>query len=1498
MKKRMAACLLTLALLLALLPAGVAAADENPIIVDSGTYGEISDDSPMGDNVTWTLDNTGLLTLRGTGKTRKSFGVTSWMQTVKRVVIEEGITGLGEYIFAFCPELTSVSLPASLTDIAFSNAFRLSPKLASVQVAAENTAFSCDASGVLYDKEQTKLLYFPAGLQGEFTLPSTVTTVDNSLFTDSPGLTAIRVPAENAAFSGDSSGVLYNKDRSTLIFAPPALKGSYVIPESVTAIADRAFLGCALTSVKIPGGVTEIGPNTFSGCAALAAVELPSQLTAIKENAFSGCAALTAVSLPEGLTSISAHAFSDCTGLTSVELPASLQALSSDAFAGCSRLEAYRAAEGSDRFRTDSHGVLLGSYGTRLLRAPALLRGSYTLPDTVTSLENYAFSDCTEPYSVTIPDRITKIGRAFEESRGLTGIGLHDGVTSIGNSAFLGCSSLTSIDIPTGVTSIAQQAFLHCSSLSSVKIPAGVTSIGHSTFSGCSSLTSVELPAGLTTLGANAFRDCSSLTAIAIPAGVASLPSSVFQDCTALTSVKLPAGLTEIGSEAFYGCASLTSIEIPAGLTSLPVSFYTNAFSGCSKLTAFRVAEGNPAFCTDSQGVLFSKDMTRLVLAPGGLSGSYRIPESVTELSMSAFLNCSKLTSVTVPEGITALASCAFMGCSALTEVKLPNSLVSIGHSAFRDCTSLTSIDLPEGLLSLSYYTFAGCRRLASVSLPAQIQSVPSCCFEDCSALESIRLPAGVTTLDSWAFAGCTSLTDIFLPDGLVSISSNAFENCSALTCLVLPASVRSVDYKAFYGCTGLEGLYFRGDAPSEFWPNAFLYKNEAAGRDERLPKLTLYYMEGASGWTAPTWNGYPSALWNAENSPRMGACGSSLFWRFDRESGTLTVFGQGEMTRFSYNDTPWKPFLDEIRTVVVEPGASGIGNCAFQNMRAMTILTLPDTVLRIGGWAFFGCSALTSLELPEKLTTIGENAFTGCGSLTSIWIPASVVSMDITAFEDCAKLEKIQVDPNNPAYSNDSRGVLFNKDGSSLLRAPGAISGRYDIPAGVVRIGGRSFMFCPSLTGVSIPESAASIGMYAFAHCPSLADVAFPEENLKFIDSYAFIYCTSLTAVTLPDSVTALSTGAFACCTALTSVRLPAGLTEIPFDTFDGCLSLTEITVPAAVTSIKQAAFYKCTALRAVYFLGDAPTLGEAAFQTPDESGTDVNIPGLTLYYEEGRSGWTTPTWNGYPTVPRQEEHVHDYSIVTVTPPTCTEPGCTTHACACGESYRDSETAALGHDFHWIVDREPTPDRDGVKHEACSRCSAVRNEETPIPTGDAPQPDNPFADVKESEYYYTPVLWAVARGITAGTDQTHFSPGATCTRAQVVAFLWRAAGCPEPASSANPFADVKSGAYYARAVLWAVENNVVYGTDSTHFSPNAPCTRAQVVTFLWRFQQKPTGSGINPFQDLTPGAYYAPAVLWAAESGVVYGTSATRFSPDANCTRAQVVSFLHRLLK
>ena len=224
-----------------------------------------------------------------------------------------------------------------------------------------------------------------------------------------------------------------------------------------------------------------------------------------------------------------------------------------------------------------------------------------------------------------------------------------------------------------------------------------------------------------------------------------------------------------------------------------------------------------------------------------------------------------------------------------------------------------------------------------------------------------------------------------------------------------------------------------------------------------------------------------------------------------------------------------------------------------------------------------------------------------------------------------------------------------------------------------------------------------------------------------------------------------------------------------------------------------------------------------------------------------------------------------------------------------CGVAYGN----LAGHQFgDYLYNGDATSSKDGTKTRICAICQTTESV-----TAAGTKLQNPFADVKSSKFFYEPVLWAANSGVTTGTSATTFSPNNDCTRGQIVTFLWRAAGSPEPTSIRNPFKDVKSNAYYYKAVLWAVEKGITNGTSANTFSPDATCTRAQVVTFLWRAKGSPKVSATNPFKDVKK-SYYSDAVLWAVKNNITTGISANTFSPDATCTRGQIVTFLFRAYK
>lgn len=290
-------------------------------------------------------------------------------------------------------------------------------------------------------------------------------------------------------------------------------------------------------------------------------------------------------------------------------------------------------------------------------------------------------------------------------------------------------------------------------------------------------------------------------------------------------------------------------------------------------------------------------------------------------------------------------------------------------------------------------------------------------------------------------------------------------------------------------------------------------------------------------------------------------------------------------------------------------------------------------------------------------------------------------------------------------------------------------------------------------------------------------------------------------------------------------------------------------------------------------------------------------------------------------------EKLTHSYSV-WVQAPTCGRDGYTLHTCTeCGHKKKTDPVQKLGHQYE-VTLVLPTCTADGYTRYRCVNCTdSYKTDPTPktghnydagvvtkeasltasgkikftcVNCGDTytstiPKWVNPFTDIAEDGFYFDSVLWAYNRGITNGIDATHFGPGEICTRAQVVTFLWREAGEPKAQGTQCPFVDVKTDAYYSEAILWAVEEGITNGVDATHFAPNQVCTRGQVVTFLYRANGSPESGGQESFTDVEPQNFFYEPVCWAFRNGITTGINSTTFSPKLNCTRGQIVTFLYR---
>ena len=539
------------------------------------------------------------------------------------------------------------------------------------------------------------------GLTGTLTIPNSVATIGDGAFSWCAGLTGtLTIPNSvttigDAAFSGCTG-----------------LTGTLTIPNSVATIGDSAFFGCTgLTgTLTIPNSVTSIEHGAFSGCTGLGTLTIPNSVTSIGNNAFYGCTGLTGtLTIPNSVTSIEHGAFNGCTGLTgTLTIPNSVTSIGDNPFSGCTGLTEFFVHPDNLNYCSEN-GVLFDKLKTNLITCPGGKAGAYTIPSSVTSINDYAFRFCVSLASITIPNSVTRIPvEAFAECSGLTEIFVHpDNLTYSSEDGVLYDKLKTNlIKFPAGRAG-------------AYTIPSSVTNIEGSAFSGCTGLTEIFVhPDNLTYSSEDGVLfDKLKTNLITCPRGKTG-------------AYTIPSSVTSIGVYAFYFCASLTSVTIPKSVTSISFNIRRPVFMHCTSLTAISVDSDNPNYCSED-GVLFNKTKTKLITCPGGKTGAYTIPSSVTNIEARAFRFCVSLASIIIPNSVTRIPVEAFAYCTSLTSVTIPSSVAQIDSQSFSSCTSIVNILIPNSVTSIGFGLFGG--TLFNSSFQNN--------FGKCTSLERVLLP-------------------------------------------------------------------------------------------------------------------------------------------------------------------------------------------------------------------------------------------------------------------------------------------------------------------------------------------------------------------------------------------------------------------------------------------------------------------------------------------------------------------------------------------------------------------------------------------------------------------------------------------------------------------------------------------------------------------------------------------------------------------------------------
>ena len=913
--------------------------------------------------------------------------------------------------------------------------------------------------------------------------------------------------------------------------------------------------------------------------------------------------------------------------------------------------------------------------------------------------------------------------------------------------------------------------------------------------------------------------------------------------------------------------------------------------------------------------------------------------------------HCVEITNVTISDGVTSIGSSAFCYCS-VKSITLPFGLKHIGASAFFYCPNIQQINIPDSVEYIDPYAFSCCKGLHTVQLPASLTLISEELFAECDNLRNLSIPDAVTEIGANAFLRCTAFILETLPSGIQRIGAAAFENCGNIESLALPGTLESIGEAAFNG-TAIDKASFAGTP--ERWTaiggnacciaqdkidflehtcdfgGSWQYDTQKHWKQCSCNKTQN---EGAHTGTGKTCDVCGAVLSEALGS---GSIGDGLSWSLSR-SGALTISGSGKMPDFSSvaNAAPWDKQKDKIQSVVIESGVQSISDGAFSGCTALDKVSISDTVAQIDLNAFDGCTALAEFEVAadnKAFSSDGGVLFSAgkkllrcpVGKAADYTVPSGTVAIAGGAFKDCAKLESLVIPDSVTAI------------GKSAFEYCAALK-RITLPKSITKLETLTFSGCAALAEIALPDSVKTLGEKVFSGCAALKSVKIPAE-VTVIPTEAFFGCSSLESITIPKNVSHINERAFDGCTALKKVDYLGSDTDwsqVTKETGNNALDNAE----KSFTRTDHEHKYTDTVI--------PPTCTERGCTVHlcacGDKREDSYTPPLGHSYKGSicvRCGILDPN--------KDTPHKHDF-IPIVTKPTCLTEGFTTYACSCGECYTKDYVSAVGHKTQLQNAKAAGCMTGGYTgDEVCTVCGKVFKQGSVIfALGHDPQPARvkaptctesgytgdlicmrcgdmtqigktvaaaghkffggvcsvcgakgaeaapKFDDVKSGAFYFDAVQWAVENGITNGTGKNTFSPNDVCSRYQIVMFLWRAAGQPE-AKAAVSFADVKPGDIFYEAVQWAVERGIAKGTSSTSFSPFAPCTRGQIVTFLCRSAGSPKVSGACNFSDVSSGSFCHDAVIWASSEGITNGTSAGRFSPNEGCTRAQVVTFLYR---
>ena len=1179
--------------------------------------------------------------------------------TYKTITVPEGVISVGIGAFKNCAEVEVISLPGSVTDIG-ANAFEGCISLRSIGIPSGITVIT---TGMFTDcKNLTHVR-----------MQKTVKRIIMGAFIGCEKLESIEFVGKKAEWNSVQKGEYWNINSA--IKQVDCNDGSITIQIPPTDLpTDNGSEGLEYRLSGVEATLASIGSCTDKNVV-IASTYKGYPVKWIAANALEGARGMESIVIPETVATISSRSFADCTNLKSITLGAAVRWISDDSFAGCGSLEEIKIDSDNTFYYVSENCLIEKTAGKLVLAAnnakipddgsiaiigsnafPGLTNiTEIVIPEGVHTVMADAINGCPNLQKLSLPSTVNNVGKSFIANcdalsvilfpnghetysaegnciidkstktllRGFAGSTIPDWVTTIGESAFEGCTELTEINFPSSLKVIGESAFKNCTSLKKIKIEGAVT-LKNYAFFGCTSLSEVELDDRVTFDYSHIFSYCTSLEYIRVPKSVTRL-NCQWEGCTSLKTVVMHDDITFLAGALFYGCTSLESFYIGPNVHELRQNFLVECqnlkeivYGGTrhewytiEKHSSWRSGAGHLEVirCTDG-------DITDLYSTP--MVGSYGLlyrenadGKSATFIGFKeGVLDSFEIASTYNGLPVTGVADGVLSKINSSGKITLGTNIVTVGSELFAFSPYVSHIELRPNTKSIEKDAFRGCIGLKDLSfmgtkaawekidkhdrwnygtmievvhcLDGDMSVTPHPQTNDGSAGLAYRINQDANGEFYAVFTGlgtCTDADIVIASDyygyPVIRLTNSIGSDNTTVRSVTLPDSITAIPDNFFRRCHALEKVTIPDSVTTI---GRYAFADCAVLKDIRLPKsLEVIDQNAFSGCASLEKIELPESLIEIGNYAFNGCAllskikipESVTFLGYSSFGGT-----QIESIHIPKNVTEMSSYLGaSIKKITVDPENPVYvltGNCLIDRERKtlLKVFGVPEfptdgSIRYIDENAFYDIAAeIKKLILPEGLEEIGWYYASGLESLEELHIPSTFVNWSPALFEECVNLKKITVAEGNPRYYSVDNCIIERETGELIM---GCNTSVIPTDGSVKSIGMYAFYGCKSLESITIPEGVTEIGYHAFFSCTSLREVKLPE-SLVMINDAAFAYCIALSEITLPENLKShcLALWLFEGCSSLETIYIPRTIKYI--DGFYGCTSLREVVYGGTV--------------------------------------------------------------------------------------------------------------------------------------------------------------------------------------------------------------------------------------------------------------------------------------------------------------------------------------------